>query len=65
MHYGEIYSRKSKKKSNNYIYAMLQWQITFSGPLVTLAIAKHFQEKKFKSIRILFIPKTMGHCLYS
>ena len=68
MHYGEIYiPGKSKEEIliTTYICHPSMANNELSGPLVTLAIAKHFEEKKnLKSIRILFIPETIGAIAY-
>ncbi len=68
MHYGEIYiPGKSKEEIliTTYICHPSMANNELSGPLVTLAITKYFEKKKnLKSIRILFIPETIGAIAY-
>ena len=68
MHYGEIYiPGKSKEEIliTTYICHPSMANNELSGQLIALAITKHFEKKKnLKSIRILFIPETIGAIAY-
>ena len=68
MHYGEVYiPGKSKEEIllTTYICHPSMANNELSGPLVTLAITKYFEKKdNLRSIRILFIPETIGSIAY-
>ena len=68
MHYGEIYlPGKSKEEIliTTYICHPSMANNELSGPLVAIALAKIFSRKKNqKSIRILFVPETIGAIAY-
>lgn len=68
MHYGEIYiPGKSKEEIliTTYICHPSMANNELSGQLIALAITKHFEKKKnLRSIRILFIPETIGAIAY-
>ena len=66
--YGElIIPGKSKKEIliSTYICHPQMANDGLSGPLMAMAIAKHFSKKKnYKTLRIIFIPETIGSIVY-
>ena len=68
MHYGEIYLPGVSKEEiliTTYICHPSMVNNELSGPLVALALTKFFSKKKYqKSIRILFVPETIGAIAY-
>ena len=68
MHYGElIIPGKSKKEIllSSYICHPSMANNELSGPLILIALAKYFKRKKLKkTIRIIFVPETIGSIAY-
>ena len=68
MHYGEILIPGEQKEeiliSTNICHPSMA-NNELSGPLVALKLAKYFSKKKNKkSLRIIFIPETIGSIAY-
>jgi len=68
LNYGEIYIKGKSKNEiliSTYICHPSMANNELSGPLVSIALAKHYIKKKNnKSIRIIFVPETIGAISY-
>ena len=68
LNYGEIYIPGMSKKEiflSTYICHPSMANNELSGPLVSLALAKYFKNKKnYYSIRFIFVPETVGSIAY-